>query len=339
MSIVNFVKYNNLIPLSLSLLLLSVSGVFAASPTMRDEAAELVYTKDETVLGIDNSYLLDYDLDYFQPTALVTKVEEDEGAYYVSYEFRTVGVKDDIWQDVVREDMLVVPKRFLSSLNLGEHLSKYFDELIQKEEKLLVETKEIETSLGRSARQVATSYGGLVGEFFDPEIRALPGYIPPEPTSLVRPGMTDLDHEESHEQDDGDLYAGGPHEPFVGDAPSIILLGDDPLLVGVGSVYTELGALVDDTESGAAGVSLAIGGTVDTQTPGAYVITYAATDQDGNVTTARRDVIVESIDQGVPEDETPLVEPPVPTETEVESEPEPGPALEAHVSNIVAPTE
>ena len=68
-------------------------------------------------------------------------------------------------------------------------------------------------------------------------------------------------------------------------APAITLNGSSPVIVECQDTYTELGASVSDLcDSGL--TSAVIGGdVVDTTTPGTYVVTYDATDIDGNAAT------------------------------------------------------
>ena len=69
-------------------------------------------------------------------------------------------------------------------------------------------------------------------------------------------------------------------------APVITVLGNDPETVEVGSTYTDAGATADGGET------VTASGTVDTNTVGAYTITYTATDSSNNQATATRTVNV-----------------------------------------------
>lgn len=73
--------------------------------------------------------------------------------------------------------------------------------------------------------------------------------------------------------------------------PTITLNGDSEISLECGvDAYVELGATADDVCDGAVGV--AISGSVDTDTPGTYEITYTATDSSGNEATETRTVHV-----------------------------------------------
>ena len=69
-------------------------------------------------------------------------------------------------------------------------------------------------------------------------------------------------------------------------APVITLTGSASVTLDAGDTYTEEGATADTGET------VTVTGTVDTDTPGDYTITYTATDAAGNTGTASRTVIV-----------------------------------------------
>ncbi|MEL0009853.1 MAG: DUF5011 domain-containing protein, partial [Flammeovirgaceae bacterium] len=71
--------------------------------------------------------------------------------------------------------------------------------------------------------------------------------------------------------------------------PVITINGDNPATVELGGTYTDAGATASD-DSGSA--SLVTSGTVDTNTVGAYQISYVATDAAGNISQAFRTVNV-----------------------------------------------
>jgi len=74
-------------------------------------------------------------------------------------------------------------------------------------------------------------------------------------------------------------------------APVIALIGANPVNLNVGDVFTDAGANVTDDVDAARVISGV--GAVDTATPGAYTLTYSATDAAGNVATpVTRSVIV-----------------------------------------------
>lgn len=87
-------------------------------------------------------------------------------------------------------------------------------------------------------------------------------------------------------------------------APVITLNGSNPMALGTGDTYTEEGASATDAVDGSVTVSLS--GSVDTNTPGTYLITYDATDTAGNAASVQRAVNVSDDDapviSGIPAD-------------------------------------
>ena len=85
-----------------------------------------------------------------------------------------------------------------------------------------------------------------------------------------------------------------------GAAPVITVLGDNPLHLDIGDVFADPGVTVADAADGTDPVVTYINGvqqavsstTIDTSQSTTYIITYSATDQAGNHSTAERSVVV-----------------------------------------------
>ncbi|MDO8466777.1 MAG: DUF5011 domain-containing protein, partial [bacterium] len=115
-------------------------------------------------------------------------------------------------------------------------------------------------------------------------------------------------------------------------APVININGNNPARIELGETYNDLGATVTDDEDNNLGVQVS-GAEINTSEIGTSTITYTATDNDGNTTTATREVVVydqnvvvveevvspESGEEVATEEVTPIAEP------EVISAPEPTP--------------
>jgi len=72
----------------------------------------------------------------------------------------------------------------------------------------------------------------------------------------------------------------------VNDAPIVTINGAATVFVLAGDAYADAGATADDAEDGDISADIVVGGdAVDTNTPGAYVITYNVTDSGGAVAT------------------------------------------------------
>ena len=75
-------------------------------------------------------------------------------------------------------------------------------------------------------------------------------------------------------------------------APVITLNGDNEIKVNIGDIYTEEGYVAVDDCDGDITERVAVEGTVDTATPGNYLIEYKVKDSYGNVATVSRNISV-----------------------------------------------
>jgi hypothetical protein len=82
--------------------------------------------------------------------------------------------------------------------------------------------------------------------------------------------------------------------PVAGDtqAPVVTLLGDAAVQIVQGGTWVETGATAQDDINGDLSSQISIEGTVDSNTPGVYTLTYSATDVAGNTGSASRVVNV-----------------------------------------------
>ena len=76
-------------------------------------------------------------------------------------------------------------------------------------------------------------------------------------------------------------------------APTITILGDNPVTIEAGSTYTDAGATATDNYNNDVTSSITASSTVDSNTIGSYTVTYTVSDASGNQATAVRTVIVE----------------------------------------------
>lgn len=90
-----------------------------------------------------------------------------------------------------------------------------------------------------------------------------------------------------------DMFNTDDIEDIIGEAPYIVLNGEDTVTIGVGSVYEDAGATAFDVEDGDLTAELVIVDNVNEATPGTYTVTFDVTDSDGNeAATVTRTVIV-----------------------------------------------
>lgn len=168
----SFLSYHNAIPIIAVVLTLGATSAFAAT----DPGA--VFSQQQKVISVDNSYLVNKDLSSWTPTARITAVTEDADNYYVAYTFDTIALKNTAWQDVEEGLTLTVSKAVLGkSTDLGTYVAEKLKEQIAQESALLAQTQGIEQRSPSSA-QVATVYGGLIGKLLTDTTQTLPGYTP-----------------------------------------------------------------------------------------------------------------------------------------------------------------
>jgi hypothetical protein len=79
----------------------------------------------------------------------------------------------------------------------------------------------------------------------------------------------------------------------TGSAPSISLVGTDPILHEMGTPYIEPGAIAIDLQDGDISANIIISGSVDINVTGTYALSYDVTDSNSNpAPTVTRNVIV-----------------------------------------------
>jgi hypothetical protein len=363
MGFLNFLKYNNIVPVAVAVVLLGASGTYAAANP------EAVYSATQTVLATDNTYLVGKDLAAYTPQVQILHVTEDEDYYFVAYIFSTIDVADSVWRDVEQEETLKVAKDALGPYgDLGLYVTVQLKQKIDRELARLRETQEIERKQV-SSKVVATAYSGLVGAFLDTTTETLPGYTPvveapsiaratntppereqPELPRPVQPNQPEPTEEEPEEAEEPATTT--PQEP-EGDteAPVLQVLGENPARVAVGSAYTDLGAAATDNSNESLSIDYFVNGTaveniaIDTATSGEWTVRYEATDSAGNTGFVERVVEVYvpptpggGGDVGEPAPTTTPTEPPVPTSTQSTPQPEP-PVPSEPVVNAVEPGE
>jgi hypothetical protein len=75
--------------------------------------------------------------------------------------------------------------------------------------------------------------------------------------------------------------------------PILTLLGDEYIVLASGSAFTDPGATA---EAGGVTVDVSVSGTIDSNTPGVYLLTYVAVNKDGFSASVNRFVVVYSTD-------------------------------------------
>ncbi len=170
----SFVQYNNAVPIGLFLLFGATGAAFAASPEVRDA----VYSEEQEVKGVDNTYIVSTDLAAHDYALRITAITEDEESYYVSYEYKTISIVDYVWQEVPVKKSMTLSKKEVQGHDLGLMVQKQLGEEVTHEISYLGEVQEKERKNGASVRSVSTTYSGLIGQMLDPTTKEFEGYVP-----------------------------------------------------------------------------------------------------------------------------------------------------------------
>lgn len=304
MSILSFIKYNNMFPIAISFVLLGAGGVFAATNP------EVIFSSTKNVLSIDNTYIAGKDLSSYTPKIEIISVTEDDDYYHAVFKFTTIDLQNHVWQDVVKEQKINVSKMELGKdIDLGLYLTKQLKQIVDRELSYLHEVQ-AKASKNITQETVATVYSGLLGKFLDSKTETFPGYtpvvLPPTPPSVPKteepiptpplPDQAEPTPLPNPESTDPVL----PEDNNFVDTipPTIQILGDNPVNLIIGSSYVDLGVAVTDNINQDLEYQIYIDGmlfpsiTIDTSTTSTYRIEYSATDEAGNTATAVRTVIV-----------------------------------------------
>ncbi len=179
--LVHFLQYHNAIPIALGIVVLGGGATFAATNP------QAIYSKTQTPISVDNTYIAGKDLSAYTSRLQIVAVAEDADNYYVEYDFFTIDVQDYVWRDVVKRLTLIVSKSALGDAGLSGYVTEQLKQNLDHEADRLRESQQFARK-GVSHKQVATAYGGLVGALLDETVEALPGYSPSrEPEVLPAP--------------------------------------------------------------------------------------------------------------------------------------------------------
>ena len=172
--LINFIKYNNAFTILLALFFFGFGVSFAAEPAIRDS----FYSSQETVVSVDNSYILSTDLNSHNFNLKINSITEDEKNYYATYSYQTIQIIDSVWQNKQVEKTLTVSKEVLEGKDLGLYLAKQLGENINYELSYLQKVQKLEKEKGESQKMITTEYSGLIGKLLDTKQEVIEGYNP-----------------------------------------------------------------------------------------------------------------------------------------------------------------
>lgn len=346
----NFLKYNNTVPIALGFIFLSTGAAMAASPEVREAAAAAVLSQQSEIISVDNTYLVNKDLDTYSPKVVIDAVTEDDTTYFVSFTFTTIGLEEHVWKDIAKKQTIVMPKAALGEYqDLGVYVTAQLRQIIGSELAYLREAQEKERKQV-SLAVMTTTYGGLIGKFLDASTETLPGYTPVvvAPVEVSGPGGSPGTQPA---QGGGGVVAGASTSNTGGGNSTMVsiqVLGNNPARVPLRASYVDLGAVLLDPYNTNVGLHTYVDGVetvspnIDTSTTTSYAIEYRATDLKGGVAIARRIVLVgDAADPGGEISSSGTVSaPPPPAAPAPEPEPAPTPPVPSPVEGepVVEPT-
>ncbi len=290
---------------------------------------------------VDVTNILNIDFDKFDTKLQISEITEDTKNFYVAYQYITFAVKNRVWGEILKEKNLSITKKTLKGKDLGDYLSEELSEVIDTEIVYLKEVQKIqllkntEENAGALAivteektRTEASDYVSLIGKVLDTDLNEFGNYQPiakKEEVKIVKattpttPTIPTVPVAEVKTTSTGVVD---------NEAPLVVIQGNNPALIQLGSTYSDLGAKVTDNISEGLGVKVG-GDAVDTSIKGSYFVTYTATDEAGNVATATREVIVYNY-EAIPEVEQVVATIPMPAV-------EPTPQVETIISEEIIP--
>ena len=161
--IIHFIQYHN--AFTLTVVFVFLAGTFAfANEDVRDAVLGESFELKE---GIDNTAILQANLDEFDLNLRILGVEEDELYYFIIYQFTTLGIEDHAWQQVVREKVLKIDKLSLKEADLRAYIAEELNEVAEQELAYLREVQKIERAKGSTQFTASVERTGLIGLLAD----------------------------------------------------------------------------------------------------------------------------------------------------------------------------
>jgi hypothetical protein len=168
---IHFIKYNNAAVFIIVLVFVVGASAFASEP-----GREAIGKKTSSIVGVDNTLLLEADLDNFDMDFKIEKIEEDEKYYYITYTFIELSELNGAWQYGLKEKERKISK------NIKEDLGVYFAKELEQEYyakiKDLKLSKEKAEEKGESKRVEVTEYSGLIGKTLNIASKVFKEYEP-----------------------------------------------------------------------------------------------------------------------------------------------------------------
>jgi len=184
--VLHFIKYNNLTVFILLGVFLLSTGVFAQTET----GQTIIGAQQTSIEGIDNTLLLEVDLDSLDMDFKIEKIEKDDKYYYVTYTFINLEKQDQTWQYQFQQKVRKV------SLKLRQDLGEYLaEELVEEYEARIKELRVAQVAAqieGETVRTEVVEYDGLIGKTLEIAGNIFPGYEPVKRSELPSPSVPEI---------------------------------------------------------------------------------------------------------------------------------------------------
>jgi hypothetical protein len=200
--IIYFIQYNNLTVLIVVAVFLAGAGVFAQTPTGQD----LIGVQQAEVKGVDNTLLLEADLEKFTMDFKIEKIEEDAKYYYVTYTYLDLVPDNNAWQYEIQEKVRKISKKLKQDLGayMAKQLQNEYEQRIRDLKAEKVKAKEE----GNKTRTEVVAYTGLIGQTLDVVGKVFPSYEPVKqyeiPSPTVPPSVLQLNNIQGIDQNPAD---------------------------------------------------------------------------------------------------------------------------------------
>ncbi len=184
--IINFIKYNNASVFIVLAIFIVASGVFAQTETGQD----IIGQKQTVINGVDNSLLLEADLDNFDMDFKIEKIEKDQKYYYVIYTYLDLVKDNNVWLYQMQEKTRKVSINIDNDLGsyLAEEMFEQYTARIAKLKKLQFEQKKS----GKQNRVEVSEYNGLIGKTLQLANKFFSDYEPVKKRNLPAPAIPAL---------------------------------------------------------------------------------------------------------------------------------------------------
>jgi len=191
-SFVDFMKYNNAFLIVLVVGVIAFSSLAFASEDIRDNTigGKQVYAE-----GVDNTLLLNTDLDNFSMDFTINGITENEESFLVSYSYLDLEIQDgtpldnnqtgQVWQIVEKNGGRKITKPFRR--DLGLYLADQLSQEAKARIKELKKLKKEEAEKGQTKIVQVTKYSGLIGKVLDLSGVVFTGYEPVKKIELDTP--------------------------------------------------------------------------------------------------------------------------------------------------------